>query len=385
MIPEALRPRPDPARGRVAAPIDGRKPAAPPAPPRLPPDPRRHASDHDPAADMTVPVVLWAYDVFPDGRTVAVPAREVATPLAEGAAYRWTHLDGLARGASDWLSAGGCGALPALIAAALTETDTRPRALAGPGGALVFLRGVNLNEGAEAEDMISIRLWIEENRVITVVLRRLLTVADLRAQAEAGEAPSRPGAFLAALAEGLAARMAPVLDALDDRADDLEDRAAEVAMGLVAPLDPRETRRALAELRRMGIKLRRYLAPQRDALADLRRIAGAPLTETDRAELAETGDRMTRYVEDLDAIRERALVLGEEAAARAAERSNRAMYALSVVTAVFLPLGFLTGLLGVNLGGLPGASTPWGFAVFVGLLALVAGCELWLIRRLRLL
>ncbi|MDF2232598.1 CorA family divalent cation transporter [Albimonas sp. CAU 1670] len=347
--------------------------------------PRRRPGEYDLPADPETPAVLWAYDVFPDGRADPVAPREVGGPKAEGAAYRWIHLDGLAPGAEDWLASGAAGPLPEILAEALTETDTRPRAQAAHGGALVFLRGVNLNEGADVEDMISVRVWMNETRVLTVVLRRLLTVAALRADAEANRAPARPGVFLTELTEGLAERMSPVLDALEDRADDMEDRAAEAVLGMIDPLDPREARRELAELRRVGIALRRYLGPQRDALTDLRRLSSAPLTDLDRAELGETGDRMTRYVEDLDAIRERALVLGEEAAARAAERSNRAMYVLSIVTAVFLPLGFLTGLLGVNLGGLPGQAAPWGFAVFVALLAVVAGLELWLIRKLRLL
>jgi zinc transporter len=49
------------------------------------------------------------------------------------------------------------------------------------------------------------------------------------------------------------------------------------------------------------------------------------------------------------------------------------MYVLSIVAAVFLPLGFLTGLLGINVGGIPFAENPWGFlAVVVALLGVVA-------------
>ena len=36
----------------------------------------------------------------------------------------------------------------------------------------------------------------------------------------------------------------------------------------------------------------------------------------------------------------------------------------------FLPLGFLTGLLGVNVSGIPGADSPYGFTIFNGFLGL---------------
>jgi zinc transporter len=59
------------------------------------------------------------------------------------------------------------------------------------------------------------------------------------------------------------------------------------------------------------------------------------------------------------------------------------MYVLTVVATIMLPLGFLTGLLGINVGGIPGAENPWGFiAVCLALAALVAA-EIWLFRRLK--
>jgi zinc transporter len=44
------------------------------------------------------------------------------------------------------------------------------------------------------------------------------------------------------------------------------------------------------------------------------------------------------------------------------------MYVLSVVAAIFLPLGFFTGLLGINVGGIPGAENPTAFLMFILLL-----------------
>jgi zinc transporter len=74
---------------------------------------------------------------------------------------------------------------------------------------------------------------------------------------------------------------------------------------------------------------------------------------------------MTRYLEDIDLARERLVVMQEEFLAQQAQQQNARMYVLSVVAAVFLPLTFVTGLLGMNVGGLPGLESPNGFVVSV--------------------
>ena len=66
----------------------------------------------------------------------------------------------------------------------------------------------------------------------------------------------------------------------------------------------------------------------------------------------------------------------EELLARSQERLNRNTYILSIVAAVFLPLGFLTGLLGINVGGIPGTDSPSAFLIVCGALLLVGAVEL---------
>jgi zinc transporter len=48
------------------------------------------------------------------------------------------------------------------------------------------------------------------------------------------------------------------------------------------------------------------------------------------------------------------------------------MYVLSVVAALFLPLTFVTGLLGMNVGGLPGLESPNGFLISVIVMVVAA-------------
>ena len=82
--------------------------------------------------------------------------------------------------------------------------------------------------------------------------------------------------------------------------------------------------------------------------------------------LRETGDRITRIAEELDSIRDRAAVLQDQVAGQRQEQLNQRLLALSIMSAFFLPLTFLTGLLGMNLAGIPFANEAWSFGAVVG-------------------
>jgi zinc transporter len=129
--------------------------------------------------------------------------------------------------------------------------------------------------------------------------------------------------------------------------------------------------------------LRRYLAPQRDATARLQSEEQPWIDTREKARLREVTDRVVRYIEDLDSVRDRAAVIQDELASRLSEQMNRTMYHLTVVASIMLPLGFLTGLLGINVGGIPGSETPWAFAAVCAILAAVVAVQVVLFRRLR--
>ena len=52
---------------------------------------------------------------------------------------------------------------------------------------------------------------------------------------------------------------------------------------------------------------------------------------------------------------------------RLSERINQRMYVLSIVAAIFLPLGFFTGLMGINVGGMPGVERDMAFWMVVAM------------------
>ena len=263
----------------------------------------------------------------------------------------WVHLDVNDDASRLWLAEHG--GLDSTIVESLLADETRPRSYSTDHGLLTVLRGVNTNPGEDPEDMVSVRLWIEPDRIISTRRRRLLSIVDTRDSLEKGIGPETSGAFLAALTGRMADRIGDFVDGIED-----DVGAAEEQLG---NQDQATFRHVISALRRKIASVRRFLAPQRDALDRLYRQPGLWFSNTEIHDMREEADRITRYLEDLDLARERTMVLREEFLAQLAQEQNSRMYVLSVVAAIFLPLTFVTGLLGMNVGGLPGLESPRGF------------------------
>jgi len=283
----------------------------------------------------------------------------------------WIHLDFTKEETHRWLLQES--GLDPVIAEALTADETRPRCESVDDGLLLSLRGVNSNPGSEPEDMVSVRLFCTGERIISTRRRQLLSIADLVQALEQGDGPRTTGELIAILSERLIERMVSVINELEERIDDMEE-------SIIAE-SGQENRGNILDLRREIILLRRYIGPQRDAMNKLSSSDVAWLSKKNRLQLRASSDTITRHVEDLDSAKDRASVAYEELSNRLSEQMNSRMYVLSLVAGLFLPLGFLTGLLGINVGGIPLAEDPSGFIEVVVLLTLLVIVQVVIFRR----
>lgn len=322
------------------------------------------------AQDAAIPGLIYGYLLDGHGGGRALSQDEI-NHWAPRSGARWLHFNYRNEHAQRWLHEES--GLNPLVAKALLAEDTRPRATVVDGGLLLALRGVNLTPGAEPDDMVSIRLWIDAHQVISTRARSLYSVGDIVSMLEAKEGPTTGAGFLVELADRLVWRMSDTVDQFEDRVAEMEEKV------LLADATPQ--RSELANLRRQIITLRRYLAPQREAFNKLILERIDLLSDSDRMHLREIGDRLLRHMEDLDAVRERAAVAQEELLSRLSEHTTKRMYVLSVISAIFLPLTFLTGLLGINVSGIPGAGHPQAFGTVVVLLSLLVTIQIFFFRR----
>jgi zinc transporter len=262
-----------------------------------------------------------------------------------------------------------------VVAEALVEEDTRPRSVAVGRDEMVIMRGVNLTAGAEPEDMISLRILINEQRVITLTRRELRSINDIKVQLDAGDGPTTMGEFMSLLIEKLVDRVSPVLAQLEDAIDEDEDELVE---GKVSHVEA-----VLVGVRGRIIRLRRFLAPQREALLRLSHEKLPWVGPEDKARLSESANQMTRYVEDLDEFRERAQVIQEEIGLHYNRRLTRSTFVITLAASVLVPLNLIAGLFGMNVGGIPGKDSPYAFwAIFALFIALAAFIYFWGRRRI---
>lgn len=330
-------------------------------------------ADNHQEAGQVAEIRVYGFDGEGKALPLSPEPRNARDPGVAAPGFVWAHVDGWVEAGRDWLGRIG---LETFEIEALLAEETRPRCTVHGEIALMNLRGVNLNPGAEPEDMIALRLFISERMVVSVQMRQLQAVNDLMSALDRGTGALSPGDLIARLALRLADRAEPVVAALNERVDQLEDAMDD-------PDGPgAEERGELADVRRESILLRRFMFPQRDALSTLE-IEDLPwLSQRDRSRLREATERVTRLGEELDAIRDRAQVVQDQVSDLRAEAMNRQMLLLSVVAAIFLPMSLLTGLLGINVGGIPGAQSPLAFWLVCILLVAIGVGLGWLFRRM---
>ena len=259
----------------------------------------------------------------------------------------------------------------------LLEENTRPRLLPlTDEQMLLFLRGVNLNPGAEPEDMVSVRIFAQAQRVISLRLRPLRASDEVIQQLAQGRGPRTASELLLVMGQLLTEKVQGLVSDLSEMVDLEEERTES---------DERykTVQGALQQIRRRAAGLRRFLAPQRDIYAQLSRSKYSWFANEDADYWNELNNSLIRYLEELEHTRERAALVLETEDRKRGERMNRTMYRFGIITCIFLPMSFLTGLLGINVGGIPGSDSPHGF-LYASLLVLgLALGQWWLFRRLR--
>ena len=284
----------------------------------------------------------------------------------------WLHFDYTSKEAKEWIR--NSSNIDSVAVEALLTDETRPRTIVLNDALLIALRGVNLEPNSKPEKMISIRIFISSNVIISTSRKNILSVIEISENLKKGKGVKSSSEFLVELTYRMIDRMDNVIDKIEDRADFLEENIIESEHNTAF-------RTEILKIRRESIILKRYLTPQKEALVKLYNEKLSWIDDYQKIELRETTDQLIRHIEELDTIRDKVILFQEELVNSLTEQMNKKMYILAILSAIFLPLTFLTGLLGINVGGIPGANHENAFYIFIAILLCIVGFQFFIFKK----
>ncbi|GAB7219770.1 CorA family divalent cation transporter [Vibrio comitans] len=297
-------------------------------------------------------------------------SKDVASPVESHEKLRagcWYHCQRDDEDLKGWLTEQW---IPAAMIDSLLADDTRPRFEQFADDCfLIILRGINLNHNADPDDMLSLRILWFKGALISTRKIPSRAVNNLINRLENGQGPSNLSSLLLEMVNGINTIIAEFLTPVEEQIDHLE-AAENVDLSIINLLHSRL------------LRLRRYIKPQRYVFEDLIAANVTPLT-SNHNHFKNSLDTVIRLNESIEFYLEQISVFLSSVSQQQAERMNRNTYLFSVVAGLFLPAGFFTGLLGVNIGGIPGVDHPWAFTLFcVGLFGIVA-IEIVILKKLK--
>jgi magnesium transporter len=166
-----------------------------------------------------------------------------------------------------------------------------------------------------------------------------------RAEADASLALRGADFLLYLVSDAIVDSSFPILDRVNDELESIEDAV------LTQP-DPRDLTR-IFELKRTLVLMRKVLSPERDVFALLSKRGDPRISEKTALYFRDVYDHLVRIYESIDAGRD---LLGNALDAylsMTSNRTNEIMKRLTLLSAVFLPLTFITGFFGQNFDHLP--------------------------------
>ncbi|KZL29376.1 CorA family divalent cation transporter [Pseudovibrio sp. Ad37] len=245
----------------------------------------------------------------------------------------------------------------------LLAREVRPHCHVRTKGAFIAINVFNELPKQESGDMECAQIWVDAKRMICIWHDPLDVFQSLVEGFKARVPPESTAEFWARLVLAIAERAEEMVEVLQGRIDHLEDVVLETGD------HPWESE--LAQVRRLATIVRRSMLAHLDILRNFEIEKFEWVNRINKRRVREAGDRALRIAEEMDAIRERAEIVHDQIMFKRSENTNRYMLMMAAIAVVFLPLSFVTGLLGVNVGGIPGSHDPVAFSIVSGILIFI--------------
>ena len=299
--------------------------------------------------------LIWAYRFDEDGQPTRIPRHEMPD-LAPAEGFVWLHLDLVHTRAQSWITEQG---LPDAAQEAFLSHEPHQRLDHSANLAWGVSHDLIRDIADKSEDVGALRWIIGEHFLLTGRREALHSIRMTAEALDRGEPAASPAGLFEQIIEYIIDDVTDAVVRLVDETDSVEDHI------LLDRLHDGPQR--VGSVRRTAVRLHRQLSGLHVLF---RRFAetqsGRSAPDAVKAAATRLLQRVDGLHHDVQSVQDRARLLQDEIAARSAGRTNRQLYVLSILTALFLPATFITGLFGINVKGLPWVESEGG-AVFVAL------------------
>lgn len=251
-----------------------------------------------------------------------------------------------------------------------------PKIEAYDGYLYVILHGINYRPGKSSLTTHDVDFFIGQTYLVTVHDGHSRSVTGMQENVAKNQK---------IMAEGPVALFHRIVDAMIDdyrpEVDELEDRIEHLEKAVFGRPDPKLIRQIL-DMKRDISRLRRVMTPQRDVIARLARRDFVDISTDMSFRFRDVYDHIVRIADDTTIFQDRISGILDAHLTNVSNRLNEVMKVLTVLSTIFMPLTFLSGLWGMNvpLPHLPGGEAQQ-FWWLLGLMVAVVLCMLALFRR----
>ncbi|NGN40710.1 magnesium transporter CorA [Mesorhizobium sp. CGMCC 1.15528] len=257
--------------------------------------------------------------------------------------------------------------LPAIVRATLLAGDDTLHIDYDEGWLHGAITDTRHKHYTDAREIGQLRFAFNETLLISARRHPLQSVDDVRRVVEQRKKPFRsPSELMEAIIVNSVNRLSGELIKIGDELDSIEDSIVGDAW--------HGERERLTAVRRQLVFIHRHVATVSGLLRHVEHMHDDELPPALSNTVSRLAQRSIALLHDSEQVQSRARLLQDELIAKLGAESNRLLYVLSVMTAVLLPMTIISGLFGMNVGGLPFMENPEGFwlvAIGSGLIAAI--------------
>lgn len=214
-------------------------------------------------------------------------------------------------------------------------------------------------------DPLEISVFLGTNFVITVCADPIPWLDQLYIRARDGHVRFQtPTTLLHRIVDGCA-------DSYTDLIDDLEDRLDHMQRNVFHHPE-QDIGGMVFRFKRKLLVLRKVAFEERTVLGTLKHDSFPLIDSLYRPYFEDVYDHVARAMDNLELLRDSFSGLLEFQASMRAQDMNQVMKTLTIISTIFLPLSFITGVYGTNFKIIPELNWPFGYAYLWGLLVTVA-------------